>query len=180
MAAYGYLPPSVFVDGHTRTPDSQNLPFSGTINLDDVLVLSSGVLSQAATNAAVTTLAGLALKPSSAIYYQAPPAGNATLLGTSTVGTVLTPGYVKNMEFLPLQQGSYLEMSYVQALAAGTPGTLVGITLDATSTYFVADNAQANKVGTIVAVVTDALRPWVVGDTGARVLVQINAATAIG
>lgn len=179
--AWGYQPPAPVLPGNQRTLDSQTLPFTGANAIDDILILSSGLLSKAATNAAVTTLAGQALKPSTSLYATASPSP-ATLVGASTVGTVLTPGLPLQMEFSPWVAGTFVMLSLVQAVAVATPGLAVGLLLDGTTGYFVADTSQSNKVGNIVRVVdsTPAYIPWVITDTGVRVIVQINAATAIG
>lgn len=177
--AWGYMPPSATLPGSQRTLDSITLPFTGSNAIDDILILSSGVLSKAATNATVATIAGIALKNSGAIYATAAP-GIGTLFGASTVGTVLTPGLPLQMEISPLVNGIFVQMSLAQAVAATTPGTAVGLLLDGTTGYFVADTSQSNKIGTIVSVVTQPSQPWVITDTGVRVIVQINAATALG
>lgn len=179
MSAWGFMPPAATLPGSQRTLDSLTLPFTGANAIDDILILSAGVLSKAATNAAVTTLAGQALKSSLALYATAAPT-IGTLVGASTVGTVLTPGLPLQMDFDPWYQGQFIQFSLNEAIAAASPGTAVGILLDGTTGYFVASTAQANKIGTIVNAVIQPSQPWVVGDTGVRVIVQINAATALG
>jgi hypothetical protein len=179
MAAWGYMPPASTLPGSQRTLDSMTLPFTGSNAIDDILILSSGVLAKAATNAAITTIAGQALKASGAIYASTSP-GIGTLFGASTVGTVLTPGLPLQMDFSPWYQGIFIQLSLVQAIAATSPGTQVGLLLDGTTGYFVADTSQGNKIGTIVNPVIQPSQPWAISDTGVRVIVQINAATAIG
>lgn len=177
--AWGYMPPAATLPGAQRTLDSITLPFTGSNAIDDILILTGGVLSKAATNAAIATIAGQALKASGSLYATTAPTSQ-TLFGASTVGTVLTPGLPLQMEVSPWMQGTQIEMSLVQAVTATTPGTLVGLTLDATTGYFVADASQANKIATVISVVSQPSQPWVLTDTGVRVIVQINAATALG
>lgn len=179
MAAWGFMPPASTLPGSQRTLDSLTLPFTGTNAIDDILILTSGVLSKAATNATVATLAGQAYKNSAALYATAAP-GIGTLVGASTVGTVLTPGLPLQMDFDPFYQGTFVQFSLNEAIAATSPGTAVGLVLDGTTGYFIVSTAQSNKIGTIVNAVIQPSQPWVVGDTGVRVIVQINAATALG
>jgi hypothetical protein len=177
MAAWGYMPPASTLPGSQRTLDSLTLPFTGSNAIDDILILTSGVLSKAATNAAVTTIAGRAMKNSAALYATASP-GIGTLVGASTVGTVLTPGLPLQMDIEPWYQGIFVQLSLVQAYTANQ--VAVGLLLDGTTGYFVADSSQANKIGVIINAVVQPSQPWVSGDTGVRVIVQINAATALG
>lgn len=180
---WGYLPPASVLNGGQRTIDSLTLPFTGTNAVDDVLVLAAGVLTKAATNAAIATLAGLALKNYAALYYSA-AGGTGALFGIGTTGTALTPGTPQQMEVNPWYEGTFVQMSLNQVWNPGVgvgPGTTVGLALDAPTGYFVADSTQANKIGVAVAlVVLSSQQGAAVGDTGLRILVQINNTTALG
>ena len=178
MSAWAYQPPaSVLTTG--QTPQSASLPFTGTFPIDSVLIIGSGVVTVGATNPTTAALAGLSLKDSAAIFTSPTPT-IGTLFGGGTVGTVLTPSEPLNMQFVPFHNGNQFEFSVVQALAATTPGTAFGLLLDSVSGFWVLDSSQGNKPWIALEVVTNALLPWVVGDTGFRVIAAIPSSTAIG
>jgi hypothetical protein len=179
MAAWAYGPPASTLPNGQTTIESASLPFTGTFPIDSVLIIGSGVVTVAATNPTTAALAGLSLKDSTAIFTSATPTPG-TLFGGGTVGTVLTPSEPLNMQYCPFHNGNEFEFSVVQALAATTPGTAFGLLLDATSGFWVLDSSQGNKPWIIKDVVTNALLPWVVGDTGFRAYAAIPSSTAIG
>lgn len=179
MTAWAYQPPVQYLTPTQTTPDSASLPMSGTINLDDVLIISSGVVSQAATNPTAATLAGIALKKSADIYYNASPT-DQTLFGASTVGTALTPSEPKNMQFTPFANGNQFVFSLVQAWNQNLVGTTAGLLLDGTSTFFVLDNSQGNKPFVIKGLLPNALENFQTNDTGVRVIAEVPTSTALG
>jgi hypothetical protein len=179
MAAWGYLAPASTLCGWQTSIESASLPFTGAFPIDSVLIIGSGVLSLAATNPTTAALAGLSLKDAADIYYTASPTAG-TLFGGSTVGTALTPSEPLNMQYCPFHNGNEFEFSIVQALAATTPGSTFGLLLDSVSGFWVLDSSQANKPWVVKDVVVNALMPWVIGDTGARVIAAIPSSTAIG
>ncbi len=177
--AWAYQPPAAVLTVGRQTIESASLPFTGTPVIDSVLIIGSGVLSVGATNPTTAALAGLSEKDGNAIYTSPTPT-IGTLFGGGTVGTVLTPSEPLNMQFVPFHNGNQFEFSVVQALAATTPGTAFGLLLDSVSGFWVLDSSQGNKPWIALEVATNALQPWVIGDTGFRVTAAIPSSTAIG
>lgn len=134
-------------------------------------------INQAASNVAVVY--GLAVNSSLATYYSGTGGSFAvnehSLFGATTSQPPMNPaevymGYViKLFPYLPVEISLVNSVAWSQLLV----GTQVGLTLDATTGWFVADPTQSNKVATIVQSADGDFRTLgQTGDYGKRVLIN--------
>lgn len=181
MAAIGYREPQLLQAPPQNEPDVQ--PFivsSGSINRGDIVTLSSGKIVQGTTNVS-SAIVGMALHGSADVYFTG-VGGNAAvtdsaLFGATTATTSLQPGNEINGVKVALgHNGQLFVLSIVQAKATSQIGTTFGLNLDSTSTFFVADSSQSNKVLTLVGFL-EGPGNGATGDTGARGIFQFISST---
>lgn len=193
MANIPYQPVRLIETGTAPEPNVYNIPAAGgqTLTEGDFATISAGVLSKAATNATVASLAGLVRAGNDTVFHEGSPA-KRTLFGFDQGGTALIPGTNANPSLIGLGGGIQLEISLDQgtALAQSLVGTQVGLKYDATTGYFTVDPTQANKVAQIVAISggPDAILGGggaagvgngVIGDNGGRVVIQMLSGLAL-
>lgn len=187
MTAWAYAEPTSVLREAQSTLDSLSYPMASgsTFLRGAVLSITGGTLAAAATNAAASALAGVALKDAADVYYagQGGAVTGPALFGGSTVGTALTPSEPLNMHIYPFAGGNEFEISLKDIWQPGTgtgPGTLCGLLLDATTGLYVLDSTQTNKPFAIRALRSLAVASFQSGDTGVRVVAWIPPATAAG
>jgi hypothetical protein len=192
-----YQPPAIFVNEEFKSPNLRGkfTPAAGhtgtaVINAADFVVLTTGTIARVATNGA--SILGLARFSETQIFGQ--PGGSTTanvlpssLFGWSQAGTLL-PSESLQVAVDALTGPIWVEMSLVNTVVwTGDTllGTRVGLLLDTGTNLYVADNGQANKVGTVMAKVNGpniflpsgvVLGKGQINDLGVRVWVQFDAA----
>lgn len=137
-------------------------------------------LAQAATGSS-TNIFGLAVNDSNAAYISGTGGsflvGNSSILGSTTSISPLQPTEVQGAYAIGLGNGQLIEMSLVNTTAwyPSLLGSAVGLTLDSTTGFFVADPGQT-QVATIVdhrdGAYIGPTGNGTTGDTGVRVIVQ--------
>jgi len=183
------LEPTVVIPPNKPAPEIRafGLASSPTFLRGQLVDLTSGLINVVATNP--STVTGLALFDAGAIFQNV--SGQAvisSLFGTGTNAQTPLWNTDLNMALVCLSHnGQLFEFSYNQVVPSGgvlaLPGTTVGFTL--TSGIFYADSSVSNKIATIVDVATVPLNiigtgaqlGYAVGDTNARVIVEINTNT---
>lgn len=154
-----------------------------TFTASNPLADSTGV-GQAATNVA-GSIAGMAINDSNENFYAGPGGstnvGSQSLMGSTNSLPPLTP-LEPPLDYVLKLNACWIEMNLRQTIPyyPSLIGTQVGLYLDATSGWFVADTSQSNKVATIVQQAAGV--PGVqgsYGDLGARVVVQFIASTLL-
>lgn len=175
MAAIGYQPPKIAMIGQGKEPDIQPFPFaSNTLNAGDIAVLTSNVAAQGATNLNANVLGIVAGHGTGEIFFTG-IGGNAAVKDTAKFGAqamgAIAAGDTTSVHVALAHNNQVFVFSLVQAWATNLLGTTTGILLDATTTFFVADNSQGNAgVLTIIGKVQGPLSVvGGVGDTGALV-----------
>ena len=158
----------------TRTTTALGTGFA----IPATLINQSGLV-RAASNS-VAALAGLALHDSAAVYAKgiggSGYGGPNNPLGVWANPAPLGPGDALQALVASFAGGQIIEMSLVQPFYPAIVGSAFGLTLDATSNFFVADTG-ATGCGTIVAAPYDInTQP---GATGARVWVIFTPADVL-
>lgn len=136
--------------------------------------------AQAATGSS-SNIIGMAVNDSNALYFRGGGGsfnvGNGSILGATSALPPLTPFESPGSYAITLGGGQLLEMSLVNT-SAWSPSllyTAVGLTLDATTGFFIADPGQT-QVATIVdhrdGAYIGPTGTGTTGDTGVRVIVQ--------
>ena len=191
MATIGYYEPAIFTPEGTMSPAPRKYTagagHTGTtvIQRADLVVLSSGTIGRAATNA-TANIAGLTVVNEYDVFNgtNTTPYDNQ-LFGFSQVGTLLPsdPGQIPVYSLVNNQ--IYLEMNLTNTTGWVTGGSqqvnlgsTVGIFLDATTNLFVLDPTQTNKIFTIYSKPSGPNK-GVAGDVGARVVVYVNTLSAV-
>jgi|ERR1022692_4676925 hypothetical protein len=177
--------PKVLQNAPYRAVDVGAFGITGgqTYTRGQFVVLTSGLLTVCASNAA--TITGLALSDAQAVYQNVAGQPVASqLFGTgSNLGTLNAGDPAFNL-IADAHGGQQFEMSLVQAWATATAGAAFGLTL--TSGIFLADTG-ATAIGRIIGLSQipqnipglGAENNYQVGDIGARVIVEFNAAAVI-
>lgn len=187
-----YQAPELVETGTGNEPNVYQIAAANgqTLTDGDFATLSGGQLSKAAANAAVATIAGLVFKGNDSLYRSATPS-KTTLFGADQSGNALIPGTNQNPGIIGLSQVQLLlSLSTGTTLAASLIGTQVGLGYDATSGYFFADPAAANKIATIVDISAgpDSQNSGVgaagvsngsIGDSGGRVKISFLSGLAL-
>lgn len=184
MATVNIAPPeAVSQAGSTGQPPIRSFTASSTVLADAFVVLSGGNIATATANVAAN-IAGIAIHNSSANYggseQTAPSLTN--VFGYSQVNTPLVPA-TAGQTLVAILDGPVLVEINLSAvtgwISGGTYqanlGTAVGLGIDSTTGFFVADPNASNKVATVV----EKIYGPGFGDTGdlaARVRIQMYPA----
>ncbi len=144
--------------------------------------------NQASTNAS-SGIVGLAVAASNENFFDGSGGsfnvGPGSRTGANTGVPPLAPGEAQLYYAAGLGQGQLVEMNLSQAYAfyPSLIGTTAGLTLDASSGFFIADPSQTNKILTIVdqrpGVQIGPTASGTDGDLGVRVVVQFNSGLAL-
>jgi hypothetical protein len=184
MATIPYQAPRHVPNGLVTEPNIYQIPTAATLIEGDVTTISAGVLSKAAANAAIATVAGFVRAGTVDSYGGQAGTSRSSVLGPNQAGNALIPGTNNNPQVIAFTPGIMWELSLNQAttLATTLVGTQAGLNFDATSGFFFVDTTQSNKIFEIVQVSggPDSLFPpfasagagnGVLGDSGGRVYV---------
>ena len=190
MATLPYAEPAIYMPGGFKEPDIAKYPITGgtTFNRGAFLTIASGLLTKPAgavgTGIPTTGIVGLSNIDSTALYFSGiggsaaeatPAAANTQLFGYTTATTALQPGL--DFQGCPMSlahNGQQFEVSLAQAFAQASIGASIGVALDASTGYYIADTSASNKVATIIGEV-DGPGKGTIGDFGKRVLIAFLA-----
>lgn len=144
------------------------------------LANSKGVTG-AATNASAS-IVGMSINSSAAIFFSgvggSTGTGEQSLFGATNSLPPLEPAEIFMAPVVKAGFGAIFEMSLVQAFYPNLIASTAGLTLDATSGFYVVDNSQSNKILNIIGQSSGVPSvTGVPGQTGCRVLVQFNSGT---
>ena len=190
MATLPYAEPAIYMPGGFKEPDIAKYPITGgtTFNRGAFLTIAAGLLTKPAgavgTGIPTTGIVGLSNIDSTAFYFSGiggstaeatPAAANTQLFGYTTATTALQPGL--DFQGCPMSlahNGQQFEVSLAQAFAQASIGASIGVALDASTGYYIADTSATNKVATIIGEV-DGPGKGTIGDFGKRVLIAFLA-----
>ena len=155
-------PAAVMPAGSTGQVPMQSYTVSSHVNDGDFVVLSGGLIATATANVA-SGIAGIASHDSNANYgglaAVSPPtvAGLQNVFGYGGIGNPIIPPNEGQTLVALLDAPALVEINLTTAtgwVTGGTYqaniGTAVGLNIDSTTGYFVADPNESNKVATIV------------------------------
>lgn len=187
MAQIPVQMPVVQMPGSASSPTTVSLTASSHVNDGDIVVLSSGQIATATANVS-GNIAGIAQHDSNANFGGG--TGINVTIGSTQVGTGLFPASPGQTIVVPLGSPAIVAINLTATtgwISGGTQqaniGTQVGLAIDGTTGFFLADPTASNKVATIVGIQDGVVlggTESLAGNLGARVYVAfLSSALAI-